>query len=94
MAYAQIAGLPTYYGLCAFPPPALTRLSFRRQRRSRSLCMPLSHRAPCGTTDASVVPLYLYAFFGTSRQLAVGPVALVSLLVEAGLRYARSRRLD
>jgi hypothetical protein len=37
--------------------------------------------------DASVVPLYLYAVFGTSRQLAVGPVALVSLLVEAGLRW-------
>jgi sulfate permease, SulP family len=30
---------------------------------------------------ASVVPLILYAVFGTSRQLAVGPVAMVSLLV-------------
>jgi sulfate permease, SulP family len=29
---------------------------------------------------ASVVPLVLYALFGTSRQLAVGPVAIVSLL--------------
>lgn len=34
---------------------------------------------------AGVVPLLLYAFFGTSRQLSVGPVALVSLLVIAGL---------
>lgn len=30
---------------------------------------------------ASVVPLLIYAILGTSRQLAVGPVALVALLV-------------
>jgi len=29
---------------------------------------------------ASTIPLLLYAIFGTSRQLAVGPVAIVSLL--------------
>ncbi|MFH5885085.1 SulP family inorganic anion transporter [Halalkalibaculum sp. DA3122] len=34
---------------------------------------------------ASIVPLILYAIFGTSRQLAVGPVAMVSLLVVAGV---------
>lgn len=34
---------------------------------------------------ASIVPLILYAVFGTSRQLAVGPVAIVSLLVVAGV---------
>lgn len=34
---------------------------------------------------ASVVPLIAYAFLGTSRQLAVGPVAMVSLLTEVGL---------
>jgi sulfate permease, SulP family len=34
---------------------------------------------------ASIVPLLIYAFFGTSRQLAVGPVAMVSLLVIAGV---------
>lgn len=34
---------------------------------------------------ASIVPLVLYAVFGTSRQLAVGPVAMVSLLVVAGV---------
>ncbi len=34
---------------------------------------------------ASIVPLVLYALFGSSRQLSVGPVALVSLLVLAGL---------
>ena len=34
---------------------------------------------------ASTVPLALYALFGTSRQLAVGPVAMVSLMVAAGV---------
>jgi SulP family sulfate permease len=34
---------------------------------------------------ASTIPLILYAIFGTSRQLAVGPVAMISLLVAAGV---------
>jgi sulfate permease, SulP family len=34
---------------------------------------------------ASLVPLVVYALMGTSRQLAVGPVAMVSLLVAAGV---------
>ncbi|MFA9556979.1 SulP family inorganic anion transporter [Evansella sp. AB-rgal1] len=34
---------------------------------------------------AATVPLIIYALFGTSRQLAVGPVAMVSLLVLAGV---------
>ncbi|HJL19741.1 MAG TPA: solute carrier family 26 protein [Sandaracinaceae bacterium LLY-WYZ-13_1] len=34
---------------------------------------------------ASVFPLFIYALFGTSRQLAVGPVAMVSLLVATGV---------
>jgi len=34
---------------------------------------------------ASTIPILIYALFGTSRQLAVGPVAMVSLLVLAGV---------
>jgi len=34
---------------------------------------------------ASIVPLIVYALLGTSRQLAVGPVAMVSLLTVAGV---------
>lgn len=34
---------------------------------------------------ASVFPVLVYAFLGTSRQIAVGPVAMDSLLVAAGL---------
>jgi sulfate transporter 4 len=31
------------------------------------------------------VPVFVYAIFGSSRQLAIGPVALVSLLVSNAL---------
>lgn len=34
---------------------------------------------------ASTIPIILYALLGTSRQLAVGPVAMASLLVASGL---------
>jgi len=34
---------------------------------------------------SALVPLIGYALFGTSRQLAVGPVAMVSLLIAAGV---------
>ncbi len=34
---------------------------------------------------ASTIPLIIYAIFGTSRQLAVGPVAMVALLVANGV---------
>ena len=36
---------------------------------------------------ASIIPLILYAIFGTSRQLAVGPVAMVALLIAAAVSY-------
>ncbi|RJP19833.1 MAG: STAS domain-containing protein [Candidatus Abyssobacteria bacterium SURF_5] len=50
MAYAQLAGLPAYYGLyAAFIPPSIA------------------------------------ALFGSSRQLATGPVAVVSLMTAAAL---------
>ena len=50
MAYAQLAGLPAYYGLyAAFLPPIVANL------------------------------------FGSSRQLATGPVAVVSLMTAASL---------
>lgn len=41
--------------------------------------------APIYGLYASIIPLIIYAIFGTSRQLAVGPVAMVSLLVAAGV---------
>ncbi|MGC8493718.1 MAG: SulP family inorganic anion transporter [Syntrophobacteraceae bacterium] len=50
MAYAQLAGLPPYYGLYA-----------------------------------SLFPPMLAALFGSSRQLATGPVAIVSLMTSAAL---------
>jgi sulfate transporter 4 len=41
---------------------------------------------------SSLVPIYAYAFFGTSRQLAVGPVALVSLTVANGIGKLLSKQ--
>eukprot|EP00933_Yihiella_yeosuensis_P006064 TRINITY_DN11070_c1_g3_i1.p1 TRINITY_DN11070_c1_g3~~TRINITY_DN11070_c1_g3_i1.p1 ORF type:complete len:878 (+),score=151.23 TRINITY_DN11070_c1_g3_i1:168-2801(+) len=37
---------------------------------------------------SACVPTLVYAFFGQSRQLAVGPVAMVSLLISSGLEQA------
>lgn len=36
---------------------------------------------------ASTVPLIMYAIFGTSRQLAVGPVAMIALLIATGVGH-------
>jgi len=45
----------------------------------------LAGLAPIYGLYAAVLPLIAYGVFGTSRQLAVGPVAMVSLLVAAGV---------
>lgn len=34
---------------------------------------------------ASMMPLLIYAIFGTSRQLGIGPVAIISILVSTGV---------
>ena len=36
---------------------------------------------------AATIPLFIYAIFGTSRQLAVGPVAMVALLIATGVGH-------
>ncbi|CAN5612935.1 sulfate permease [soil metagenome] len=41
---------------------------------------------PVAGLYASTIPLLLYALFGSSRQLAVGPVAIVSLLTLSGVQ--------
>ena len=43
---------------------------------------------------AVTVPLVLYVLFGTSRQLAVGPVAIVSLLTATGIGMLDSSNAD
>ncbi len=34
---------------------------------------------------ASIIPLVIYTIFGTSRQLSLGPVAIISILIASGL---------
>ena len=34
---------------------------------------------------AAIIPCFIYAIFGSSRQLAVGPTAMISLLVATGI---------
>ena len=34
----------------------------------------------------STIPLYIYAVFGTSRQLSLGPMAITSLLLSVGAK--------
>ncbi|MEQ8241547.1 MAG: SulP family inorganic anion transporter, partial [Cyclobacteriaceae bacterium] len=43
---------------------------------------------------ASIVPQVIYALFGTSRQLSVGPVAMDSLLVAAGVSVLATEGSD
>jgi SulP family sulfate permease len=43
---------------------------------------------------ASIVPQIIYAIFGTSRQLSVGPVAMDSLLVAAGVSVLATEGSD
>lgn len=43
---------------------------------------------------ASLVPLIIYPFFGTSKQLSVGPVAMDSLLVASGVSMLASPGSD
>ena len=45
----------------------------------------LAGLAPIVGLYASTLPLAVYALFGSSRPLAVGPVAMDSLMVAAGL---------
>jgi sulfate permease, SulP family len=45
----------------------------------------LAGLAPIHGLYAVTIPLFLYALMGTSRQLAVGPVAMLSLLTAAGI---------
>ena len=40
---------------------------------------------PVAGLYAACTPLFIYAYFGTSRQLSVGPVAVLSQIVGNGL---------
>ncbi|RWR76843.1 STAS domain-containing protein [Cinnamomum micranthum f. kanehirae] len=71
------------YGLVGATPPLLpldSHLQMERipPDRSHGRCHRRNYARP---SDSGFVPIFMYAIFGSSRQLAIGPVALVSLLV-------------
>lgn len=74
-----------------FYPCHLEDISHWRGEFSHAQHMILNTSTPFGRLPyingmySACVPTLIYALFGQSRQLAVGPVAMVSLLVEAGL---------
>lgn len=43
------------------------------------------------TLFRSLIPLLIYPFLGTSKELSVGPTALVSLLVGTGIQVLGSK---
>src|SRR5690606_32729747 len=50
--------------------------------------------APIHGLYAVTIPLLLYAVFGTSRQLAVGPDAIISMLTAAGIASLRASNAE
>jgi hypothetical protein len=55
------------------------------QARAKSqICRVHSGLPPVYGLYTAITPLLVYAILGTSRQMAVGPVAIVSLLLTAG----------
>lgn len=101
MSYASIAGLPYVYGARRAARAgrlggvrAPTRAHHAARPCARPTVRPPTPRAPPPPRLPAVragmysafVPTLVYALLGNSRQLAVGPVAMVSLLIEVGLR--------
>lgn len=83
MSYAKLAGLHPIYGLCESCFCYLLLSSFLSEPFSNYIGWSIvSNVSMCFSgTDSGLVPIFVYAIFGSSRQLAIGPVALVSLLV-------------
>jgi sulfate transporter 4 len=89
MSYAVIAGLPFVYGLYGARP---ARLGCTHAGVGAALLAPsqgarLARPAPPLPPPAAgaFMPCIIYALFGSSRQLAVGPVAVTSLLIGNGM---------
>ncbi|KAA3481701.1 putative sulfate transporter 4.2 [Gossypium australe] len=87
MSYAKLAGLEPIYGLCKLLPNQILLDSvytkdiivFLNTLEHDQFIFNLVHNDY--VADSGFVPIFIYAIFGSSRQLAIGPVALVSLLV-------------
>lgn len=79
MSYAKLAGLHPIYGLCEYTSNNIMLL--KASVIDIFVLANFIFWLPKSNTDSGFVPIFVYAIFGSSRQLAIGPVTLVSLLV-------------
>lgn len=80
IGYANLAGLDPEYGLCKSKFSTQTCIvSFKK------ICI-IKFDLKIYIPDTSVVPPLIYSMMGSSRELAIGPVAVVSLLLSSMVR--------
>lgn len=84
IGYANLAKLDPQYGLCKYHNPLndAEQFSFARDEHAMLLSLIL-FLCVFFLKDTSVVPPLIYAVMGTSREIAIGPVAVVSLLLSS-----------
>lgn len=86
ISYAKLANLPPIIGLCkSFVLNFLITSSARPFKTMVPLII-LYALYDCVPADSSFVPPLVYALLGSSRDLAVGPVSIASLLLGSMLR--------
>ncbi|KAF8402831.1 hypothetical protein HHK36_010922 [Tetracentron sinense] len=81
MSYAKLAGLHPIYGLYPTVYDAYGDLLGWHSADTLLLDHMSVSVFETIALNSGFVPIFVYAIFGSSRQLAIGPVALVSLLV-------------
>ena len=77
IGYSKLANLAPQYGLCKFLIYILSNLTSHDHLQFEGF---FNGIASC-STDSSFVPPLIYAAMGSSRDIAIGPVAVVSLLL-------------
>ncbi|XP_043809377.1 sulfate transporter 1.3 isoform X3 [Manihot esculenta] len=77
IAYAKLANLDPQYGLCKSPTVYFLHCI---DLSCSSTCIYTCYCLKC-LSDSSFVPPLIYALMGSSRDIAIGPVAVVSLLL-------------
>ncbi|RDX69263.1 Low affinity sulfate transporter 3 [Mucuna pruriens] len=77
IGYANLAKLDPQYGLCRYLTPVIFIIYTILMHHDSKFSLVSLH------SDTSVVPPLIYAVMGSSREIAIGPVAVVSLLLSS-----------